>query len=473
MKPSNLSNGREPRKRKSWVNRILAVLVVGTCALLAAGAIVLWPAYIDPQSRMYSSSLGFLKIERLLGIRMRAEAEHPVYHDFDTPILGEGTVQCNFYNVPVVPTARIKKLLVEEGDEIKQGQVLAELEDSQALLNLKSAQLALASAKAQLERVQAGSVNTMQSERPQKDQIDLKGMEQVVQSDEAKVQMYKKLEKDGASSRLQLVNAEIDLANARTNYEQAKASLGMSTQGSPQSKEIALNAVDDAQNLLNQRQTELKNYQVLAPADGVIDRVLVRDGEFNQNSGNTGFIVASGAWFEADVDQRAVAAMQPGMEATVNLESYSGKTFPATVERIIPIVTFNAGGPETKTPVRPMGTGTPEWPATFKVRLRIDDAGAKIVPGMTGFARVIAHRRQVLALPRDAVSSLSAGKGVIRVVDDAGHPVTTLVSLGDVDDHYAEITSGLNPGDWVVTTNARYLRDDDKMRITRVVAAKD
>jgi HlyD family secretion protein len=473
MKPRDLSSGGKPPRRISWANRILAFLVITTGAMVAVGAIVLWPAYTNPQSQMYSSSLGFLKIQRLLGMKMRAEAEHPVYHDFDTPILGEGTVQCNFYNVPVVPTARIKTLLVEEGDVVKQGQVLAELEDTQAQLNLKSAQLALNSASAQLQRVEAGSVNTMQSERPEKDQIDFKGMEEIMKSDEAKVKMYKKMEKDGASSRLELVNAEIDLANARTNYEQARASLGMSTQGSPQSKEIAQNAVADAQNLLQQRQTELKNYQVLAPADGIIDRVLVRDGEFNQNSGNTGFIVASGAWFEADVDQRAVAAMEPGMEATVNLESYSGKTFNATIERIIPIVTFNAGGPETKTPVRPLGTGTPEWPATFKVRLRLDDDGAKVVPGMTGFARVIAHRRQVLSVPRDAVSSLSAGKGVVRVVDNSGHAVTTLVSLGEVDDHYAEITSGVNPSDWVLTKNARYLRDDDKMRITRIVAAKD
>jgi multidrug efflux pump subunit AcrA (membrane-fusion protein) len=140
---------------------------------------------------------------------------------------------------------------------------------------------------------------------------------------------------------------------------------------------------------------------------------------------------------------------------------------------VIPIVTFSAGGPETKTPVRPLGTGTPEWPATFKVRLRLEDEGLKIAPGMTGFARVIAHHRQVLAVPRDAVSSLSAGKGVVRLVNSSGRSVSTLVSLGDVDDQFVEITNGIAPSDWVLTKNARYLRDDDKMHITRIVAASD
>jgi multidrug efflux pump subunit AcrA (membrane-fusion protein) len=459
--------------RIARANPILALLVVVTGLIDAAGAFVLWPAYTNLQSRMYTSALGYLRVQRLLGIEMHAEAEHPVHHDFDTPILGEGTIQCNFYNAPVVPTARIGSLFVEEGDCVKKGQVLAALDDTQAQLNYKSAQLAFSSAKAQLQRVEAGSVNTMQAERPQKDQVDLAGMGKIVKEAESKVKMYKKMEKDGASSKLELVNAEIELANAETNFSEAKVNASMSNHGFPQSKEIAQNAVNGAGNLVQKREEELKYYRVVAPADGIIDRVLVRDGEFNQNTGNIGFIIASGMWFEADMDQRAVADVKRGMEATVNLESYSGRTFNAIVERVIPIVTFSAGGPETKTPVRPLGTGTPEWPATFKVRLKINDPGFMITPGMTGFARVTVRHRQVLAVPRAAVSSLSAGKGLVRVVDGSGRPVSTLVSLGEVDDHYVEITGGLSPLDWVLTKNARYLRDDDRIRVTRIVATKD
>ena len=95
------------KKPKLRENRILMILVATTGALLAAGAFVLWPAYINPESRIYTTALGYLKIQRLLGIKFHAEAEHPVWHDFETPLLGEGTMQCNFYNVPVVPLARL------------------------------------------------------------------------------------------------------------------------------------------------------------------------------------------------------------------------------------------------------------------------------------------------------------------------------------------------------------------------------
>jgi HlyD family secretion protein len=469
----NESRVMTSRRGISWRDRILALLVVGTGLAVAAGAFVLWPVYTNPQSRMYSSALGFLSMQRLLGVQMKAEAEQPVYHDFVTPILGEGTVQCNFYNVPVVPTTRVKTLWVEEGDQVKKGQVLAELDDTQAQIKYHLAQLALSSAKAQLQRVQAGSVNTMAAERPEKDRTDVAGAEQVLRKAQAKVDMYKKMEKEGASSKLELVNAEIELANDETNLEQARISTGMSSQGFPESKEIAQNAVDDAQYVLQQQADELQYYRVVAPVDGIVDRVLIRNDEFNQTSGNTGFILTSDTWFESNLDQQALGDVQEGMDATVNFESYPGRTFNAVVERIIPIVTFDAGGPETKAPVRPLGTGTPEWPVTFSVRLRIDSPNVTLVPGMTGFARVIARRNRALAVQRDAVSSLSAGEGVVRVVDNSGHLVATPVTIGAVDDEYAQILSGLDGSDWVLKDNSRFLRDDDKIHVTRVLAAKE
>src|SRR5262249_22026749 len=97
------------KKRFGPQDRVLGLIVIAT-----AGAVVLWPAYTNPISRSYTSAIGYLKVERLLGIRMEAEAMSPVWHDFEIPLLGQGTIQCNFYNVPVVPTARVAALHVEE-----------------------------------------------------------------------------------------------------------------------------------------------------------------------------------------------------------------------------------------------------------------------------------------------------------------------------------------------------------------------
>jgi HlyD family secretion protein len=454
-------------------NRVLAIVVVATLLLLAAGAFVLWPSYADPESRAYTSALGFLRVQRLLGMPMRAEAEHPVWHDFETAILGEGTLQSDFYTVPLLPTSRLKTLYVEEGDQVEAGQTLAALDDTVAAANVRAAKLALASAIAERRRVEAGSPTTLVAERPEAARVNLEGLAKVLKDAQSKVDIFRKLNNNGSASRLDLVGAESNLASAQLSYNQAKVDEAMSNAGLPRSKEIAANAVNDAEDLLAQRQLELSSCTVTAQVGGTVDRVLVRNGEFNQASGNPGFVIASGLWFEANLDQRALADLHEGMEATVNLEAYAGRAFPATVDRIIPIVTFNAGGPEAKTAVRPLGTGSPEWPATFSVRIRLEAPGVRLAPGMTGFARLIVRHRNVLAVPREAVSSLSAGKGVVHLVDDSGRMVTSPVSLGEVDERFVEITSGLNVSDWVVTSSRRYLRDDDKVHITRIVASQD
>src|SRR5215469_9685868 len=247
----------------STQDRLLGFAVIATGLIVAAGAFVLWPAYTNPVSRLYTSAIGYLKVQRLLGIQMEAKAERPVWHDFEIPLLGQGTIQCNFYNVPVVPTARVTALHVEEGDEVKEGQLLAELNETEATLSLNSAQLGVASAAAERQRVDAGSVNALLAERPEKDRVSLEGLAKVVKEAVAKVEMYRKLNASGSASLFEMVNAEIELANAQTSYTEAQVDSGMSTQGLPQSKEIAQNAVSDAQNLLQQREEALKYYGVI------------------------------------------------------------------------------------------------------------------------------------------------------------------------------------------------------------------
>jgi multidrug efflux pump subunit AcrA (membrane-fusion protein) len=166
--------------------RVLGSTVIAAGLIFGAGAFVFYPAYVNSASRLYSSVIGFLKVQRFLGAPMEAEAGHPALHDFQIPVLGEGTTQCDFYNVPVVPITRVTSLLVDEGDQVKKGQVLAELDDTEAQIKYQSAKLALADAKAQLVRVKAGSMNTMQAERPEKDKADLAGMEKVVKSAESR-----------------------------------------------------------------------------------------------------------------------------------------------------------------------------------------------------------------------------------------------------------------------------------------------
>ena len=211
---------------------------------------------------------------------------------------------------------------------------------------MNSAELALANAKAEEERVSVGSVNLLTAERPEQTQVDLDGLRRLVDQAQDLVSMYSKNGKRRGGAKLQLLTAQMQLSTVETNYEVERKMRPCPSLFS-QSKQIAQNAVKDAKNQLDQRKEAMKYYQVTAPASGVIDRALVRPGEYNQSPGNVGFIIASDSWFEASVDQRAIGQIREGMDAVVNLEAYAGRSFPAKIRRVVPIVTFDAGGPDT------------------------------------------------------------------------------------------------------------------------------
>ena len=434
--------------------------------LLIVGALVLVPAYMDPNSRTYSSALGFAAVRRKLGIPFPVVVAKVESRVFSTPMHGEGSMQCDFLFVPVVPMAKVLRVNVKDGDTVYAGQELAVMDDEAARIQIESARVAVSTAEAEERRVKIGSAYVLAQERPEKDRILLEEAEKLMDSMRAKTEVYRKLADEGALSGMELAKAEAELVEAKARLEQARFNIRMSTEGVEESRRIAANAVADARNLLADRERKLRDYKVACPVEGVVERVLIREGEYNQDSGKPGFVIASGRWFEGNFDQRALTRMQPGSPAVVFLEAYPGKPFKAKVERIIPVVTFNQGGPESTRPVRPRGTGSPEWPATFKARLVLDRDEAPPAVGMTGFARVT-QEDESPAVPRAALLSLGAGRATVRVLTAAGGHRLAVVRVGDYDGTHARILEGLLPDDHVIVAGHRDLRDGDKIAVVR------
>ena len=375
-------------------------------------------------------------------------------------------MQCDFYYVPIVPLARVTVLHVEEGDQVAKGELLVELDDRLAQLSLSSAKVAVASAGAQQHRVQIGSNYVLAQELPEKDRINLHASQELLDREKIKLEAYQKLFAHGVISRDTLVQMEEDVITAEKNFDQNRFDEQMSRQGNPESQLIAENAIAAARNLAAQSEEQLTGYKVFSPASGVVDRVLIREGEYNQAPGKPGLVITSGLWFEANVDQIFLETLKMGDQGTVFLEAYPGRPFPAKIERVIPEVTFTPGSQEAQ-PIPARGSSSTEWPSTFKVRLHLDASDNKIVPGMTGFARVM-DQHQGLAVPRSAVLAVSAGKGEVRTVDQLGHQTAVPVRLGAIDESYVEITEGLPSGAWVIIGNHSFLIEGDRVRVKKL-----
>ena len=440
-------------------------LMIG-CIGAVVGYFVLWPAYQSPTNRMYTSKLGFASVKRMLGKPFEVTTETVSVQNFETRFIGEGTLMSTPFMVPIVPMSKVIKVHVEEGDFVKKGALLVELDSSKASIKVGSAKLAIKTAAAERSRVEAGSAYVLAQERPEKDRINLDTAAAVAARSTEKLKTYQELYKRGIIARTKLLDAEKEDLTIRNQLQLAEFNSKMSKEGTPHSVSIAENAVQNAEQALDHRLEELEDYKVYAPADGIIERVLIREGEYNQDSGKPGFVIASGLYFEAHLDQSCLSHLKEGMSSEILLEAYAGHALKAEVDRIIPLVTYNQGGPETNRPMRPRGTGAPEWPATFKARLELKEGrhSSKLAPGMTGFARITA-RREAIAVRRSAVQALAAGKGLVHKIHPSGERTVEAVSLGQVSGDYIELVDGILLAESVIIDGHETLQPDDNIKV--------
>lgn len=464
MKPLRQLPGRVARFLLDTLrqNRFLTLLVAGTgLAVVFVAWKVILPVYKTPYNRTYTSGFGYAAVKHRLKIPFEIQTAPAQRRTLHRKLLGEGFMSSQSILVPVVPTDRIKAVYVTEGQRVHKGDLLAEIDSAKAELKQRSAELAIVTAEAEQERVEIGSAYVLAQERPEKDRIDEAAAQRQLELLRQQTEMYRKLENTGAISKLQTLETQKNIVENETALARSRFNLGMSSKGQLQSKLIAANTVAENQNVLRQRQLELKEHKIYAPADGLVERVLIQPGEYNQDSGKPAFVIASGLWFEAHFDQTSVGLVKNGDRAEVFLESLPGTCLVGTVTKVIPIVTYDVGGPELARPIRPSGSGAPEWPATYKVRIEMETGNLPLVTGLTGFARVSAER-DALAVPCGAVLSISAGSGLVHVVQGQDH-ATRAVTFGVTDEGWTEITAGLAEGDKVITEGQLGLKPGDRI----------
>ncbi|MBD5780770.1 efflux RND transporter periplasmic adaptor subunit [Pelagicoccus sp. NFK12] len=451
-------------KENLWIIACLAI-TIAVCVALFWSVVV--PSYQSPINRTYTSGFGYAKLKRQMGSPFEVATATVESRRIQKAILGEGFVSSQTVLVPVIPMDRILSVHVEEGQHIKKGDLLAVIDSRKADIKLKSAQLALRTAEAELERVLIGSAYVLAQERPEADQIEVDAVNRDLELLKSKEAIYAELVANGAFPKIKLLDLQRQIAEVEKRLKEGQFYLGMSTKGQEKSRTIARNAIEDAQNALTQRELELENYRIYAPIDGIVERVLIQPGEYNQDSGKPAFVLIADMWFEAHVDQSALTMIQEGDQARIHLEAYAGAPFKAHVSKIIPIVSYSLGGPETNRPIRPSGTGAPEWPATFKVRLAIDPTERRgIAPGLTGFAR-ITSTRTTLAVPTPAILSRSSGSGYAYTIDKENHVTKLLISRGVTDNGWTEVVEGLQEGQTVIVSGHETLQEGDAIEVVQ------
>src|SRR3989442_3845905 len=315
----------------------------------------------------------------------------------------------------------VKKLYVDYGDRVKQGQLLAELDKVQLQAaerafraNLQAAEAALDSAKATLER------NKVDAEGPDVPFLKL-NMERAQQ-------MYK----DGVMSKSLVEDAEKNYQMALNKQMSAQRNLAVSR------AEIAKAEaqVAQARASLENAQEDLRNSTIVSPIDGLVLSRDVNIGDAVSSIlvlGSQATLVmtlgdVSEVYVQGKVDEADIGKVFLDQPARIVVESFKYKKFTGKVTKISPL------GKEK------------DNVTTFEVRVSISNPGGELKANMSANAEImLEEKKNVLMVPEAALIYYIERNASVELPDaKAEHGRRKLpVKLGISNGVKTEILAGL------------------------------
>ena len=338
------------------------------------------------------------------------------------------------FEAHAVAPALVKRVLVREGDRVQAGQLLLELNTSEAQAEAAKALAQLRAAEASMEAIQAGGTR----EEILNTRAELVKAQTDRDTAQRNLDAMRRLQKEGAASVGEVRDAENQLqrADAQVNLLQQK----LKGRYSRTQVEQVQAQQNEGQEAYSAAQSVLRNSIVRAPSAGVVYSLPVHAGGF-VNTGDLLVQVADLSTVEVHsfVDEPDIARLSPGQRVDITWDAMPGRQWQGTVTRlpaqIVKYQTRNVG----------------------EVVCRVPNPGDRLLPNTNVNVTIItAQHRNVLVVPREAVRM--DGKAWVFQIDN-GELRQREVKVGISNLTQAEI-SGLPDNTQVAlgTTNGQPLR---------------
>ncbi len=202
---------------------------------------------------------------------------------------------------------------------------------------------------------------------------------------------------------------------------------------------------EGARALLAKARESAGDYSVAAPWDGVVSKVLVKDGDFvAPRAPLVEMYEPSSLVIRLAVPEAQATEVFKGTPAVVQLDAYPGKTFEGKISLVYPDL-------DTRMRTR-----------TAEVKLATPVA---LVPGM--FARLkltLQTAGEAVTVPTDAVLVLPNGEKVVFVLKD-GKAQRRVVKAGLETGGKVQIISGIQPEETVITAGNEKLKDGMEVKV--------
>jgi HlyD family secretion protein len=230
---------------------------------------------------------------------------------------------------------RLRAVLVDEGSEVRKGDVVAEIESAEYVARLAAARASAARAHAELERIVNGA------RREERDEARAAVAQAAAVLAQAKTEVVRReaLFRDGAISREELERTDRDLRVAQARHDElVERQRLIDSDARHEDVDRARAAVAAAEASVSEARAMLEKTRVRAPIDGVILRRHLLGGESVAVSSTPEPIVSmadlSQLRVRMDVDETDIADVRLGQRAWVTADAFGSRQFPGRVVRI-------------------------------------------------------------------------------------------------------------------------------------------
>ncbi|MEZ4984810.1 MAG: HlyD family efflux transporter periplasmic adaptor subunit [Saprospiraceae bacterium] len=357
-------------------------------------------------------------------------------------------------------SGEVVELLVEEGDSVRAGQLLAKIDPDtyqsqvqRGVASVNSAQAQAANSRAQIEAAKAQVAQI---------QAQLQNAREIHERNEG-------LYKEGVVSEADFQASLSNLRALEANLTSAKAN----QRSSEESASAANYNVKSAEASLEELRTSLRRTTIYSPVDGIISMLNVEKGErvvgTIQMAGTEMMRIANLDAMEVrvEVSENDIPRVNLGDKVDVEVDAYVDRKFKGTVYQVASSSTTAALAENNL---------TSDQVTNFEVRIRIEpDSYRDLIkpskpypfrPGMSATVDIYTRReKDAVSLPIQAVTTREKEDGKHREEDKEGSKPSLMevvflvesdtvrmveVKTGIQDDEYIQIVSGLKGGEQII-----------------------
>jgi len=333
--------------------------------------------------------------------------------DVERTVLSTGALEpYTLVSVGAQTSGRVTSLMVDLGDEVKKGDLIAEIDSATQKNAQQTAQAQIANVRAQ--RVQAEATLT-QARQDYERQTRLRAADAASQADfESAEATYKTAQAAVRALDAQIAQAEVSLSTAEVN-------LGYT--------------------------------RITAPIDGTVLAVVTKEGQTINANQTTPTIIKLGQLgrmtIKAEISEADVIRIKPGMSVYFTILGDPNRKYTATLRSIAP-------APVSIEDTDSITASTASTAIYYNGIFDVDNSDGTLRTFMTAQVHIVLEQAvNVLRIPASALGQAGPdGSYTIKVQDKKGEIKSRKITVGVNDGTYAQVKSGLSAGEKVVTVDA-------------------